>query len=78
MTVYHTYTFYTYIKIALINLIRFTANAQLVLKKCISMAMNYIRGEAPIWGILQNQDQIASVVDNTYRSPRPQINPLRA
>ena len=54
MTVYHTYTFYTYIKIALINLIRFTANAQLVLKKCISMAMNYIRGEAPFWGDLQN------------------------
>ena len=73
MTVYHTYTFYTYIKIALINLIRFTANAQLVLKKCISMAMNYIRGEAPFWGDLQNQDHLLVLLVNTYRSPRPQI-----
>ena len=78
MTVYHTYTFYTYIKIALINLIRFTANAQLVLKKCISMAMNYIRGEAPFWGDLQNKDHFASAACHTYRSPALRFNPLRA
>ena len=46
--------FYTYIKIALINLIRFTANAQFGLKKCISMAVNYIQERGPFWGDLQN------------------------